>query len=196
MVMDMVAQLNDFMNEDVPDRAAQIASQTGRQLKQFIRARVSNEADAEDILQDVWQRLVATLEEGPVEQVWAWLFTVARNRIIDQYRKPQVISLDDLAAEMGLEDEGFGLADFFLREERTPEKEYLRNLFWKQLRSALADLPREQREVYVWHELEGLSFDDIVKKTGENLNTLLSRKRYAVQHLRERFQQFRKEFFE
>jgi len=175
--MDRVAQLNDFMSDDVSDRAAQIASKTGGQLKRYIRARVSTDADAEDILQDVWQKLIETLEDGPVEQIWAWLYTVARNRIIDRYRKPQMTSLDDLASELGFEDGGFNLADFFLREDNTPEHEHLRNLFWKQLRAALADLPPAQRNVYSWHELEGLPFEDIARRTGENLNTLHSQKR-------------------
>ncbi len=196
MVMDMVAQLNHFMSDDVPNRADQIASQTGRQLRRFIRARVANDADAEDILQDVWQKLISTLEDGPVEQIWAWLYTVARNRIIDKYRKPQMASLDALAAEMGLQDEEFGWADFFLHEEKTPESEYLRNMFWEQLRAALADMPQEQREVYVWHELDGLSFEEISQRTGENVNTLHSRKRYAVLHLRQKFERLREEFYE
>jgi RNA polymerase sigma factor (sigma-70 family) len=192
--MDRVAQLNDFMSDDVSHRAARIAGETGGQLKRFIRARVSNDADAEDILQDVWKKLVETLEDGPVEQVWAWLYTVARNRIIDRYRKPQMRSLDELAVEMGIEDEGFKLEDFFLREDNTPESEYLRNLFWKQLHAALADLPPAQRDVFVWHELEGLSFEEIAQRTGENLNTLHSQKRYAVLHLRKRFRKSREEF--
>src|ERR1700727_2007136 len=141
--MDMVAQLNHFMSDDVPNRADRIVSKTGGQLRRFIRARVANDADAEDILQDVWQKLVSTLEDGPVEQIWAWLYTVARNRIIDKYRKPQMMSLDALAAEMGLEDEGFSLTDFFLREDKTPESEYLRNMFWEQLRTALANMTRK-----------------------------------------------------
>jgi RNA polymerase sigma factor (sigma-70 family) len=194
--MDMVAQLNHFMSDDVPDRAANIASQTGRQLRQFIRARVSNDADAEDILQDVWQKLVTTLEDGPVEQIWAWLYTVARNRIIDEYRKPRMTSLDALAAEIGLNDDGLSLANLLPRDDKTPESEYLRNLFWKQLHVALAELPPEQRDVFVWHELDGLSFDSISQRTGENLNTLLSRKRYAVLRLRQKFEQFREEYFE
>jgi RNA polymerase sigma factor (sigma-70 family) len=194
--MDAVTQMTDFMSDDVRSRAAGIVSQAGQHLKRFIRPRVSSEADAEDILQDVWQRLVTTLEDGPVEQIWAWLYTVTRNRIADHYRRPPMASLDDLAVEMGLEDGEFGLVDLFLRENQTPEKEYMRNLFWKQLQTALADLPPEQRDVFIWHELEGLPFEDIAKRTGENLNTLLSRKRYAVLHLRQRFANFYKEFFE
>jgi RNA polymerase sigma factor (sigma-70 family) len=194
--MDAVTQLADFMSDDVRNRAAGIVSQAGQHLKRFIRPRVANDADAEDILQDVWQRLIATLEDGPVEQIWAWLYTVARNRIADRYRRPPMTSLDDLAVEMGLDEGEFGLVDLFLRENQTPEKEYMRNLFWQQLQAALADLPPEQRDVFIWHELEGLPFEDIAQRTGENLNTLLSRKRYAVLHLRQKFESFYKEFFE
>jgi RNA polymerase sigma factor (sigma-70 family) len=194
--MDAMAPVTDFMSDDVRSRAGRIISQAGQQLRRFIRPRVSSDADAEDVLQDVWQRLVTALEDGPVEQIWAWLYTVARNRITDQYRRPQMTSLDELAAEIGLDEGELGLTDFLLREDKTPETEYLRKLFWKQLHAALAELPKEQREVYVWHELEGLSFDEIAKCTGENLNTLLSRKRYAVQHLRQKFGRLREEFFE
>jgi RNA polymerase sigma factor (sigma-70 family) len=103
-------------------------------------------------------------------------------------------SLDAWAAEMELEDAAFELPDSFLRDDRTPESERLHHLFWEQLHVALAELPPEQRQVFVWHELEGLSFQDIAALTGANLNTLLSRKRYAVMHLRRRFETLRGEF--
>ena len=182
------------MSNDVKNRVAGIVSDAGQRLMRFIRARVANEADAEDILQDVWRQLVTTLEEGPIERVGAWLYTVARNRIINQYRKPRMPSLDALAAEVELDDEAFELPESLLRKATTPENEDLRNLFWERLHAALAELPAEQRQVFVWHELEGLSFQEIAALTGENLNTLLSRKRYAVQHLRRRFQHLHDEF--
>lgn len=160
---------------------------------QFIRARVRSDADAEDILQDVWQQLATTLSAGPVEQVGAWLYTVARNRIIDRSRKPQMASLDALV-DTEEEAAGFGFAGFFLRDEKTPRTEHLRNLFWEHLHAALAELPEEQRQVFVWHELEALSFQDIAALTGENVNTLLSRKRYAILHLRTRLERLRAEF--
>jgi RNA polymerase sigma factor (sigma-70 family) len=194
--MDAVAQMTDFMSNDIKNHVARIVGHAGQRLIRFIRARVPNDADAQDIFQDVWQRLVTTLEEGPIEQVGAWLYTVARNRIIDQYRKPRMASLDALTAESELDDVAFELPESLLREATTPASEDLRNLFWEQLHAALAELPQEQRQVFVWHELEGLSFQDIAALTGENPNTLLSRKRYAVLHLRQRFQRLRDEFLE
>jgi len=103
-------------------------------------------------------------------------------------------SLDALAAESESEDDAFELPESLLHDPATPESENLRNLFWEQLQVALAELPHEQRQVFVWHELEGLSFKEIAAVTGENLNTLLSRKRYAVLHLRQRFQRLHDEF--
>lgn len=160
----------------------------------FIRARVPSNADAEDVMQDVWQQLATTLEDGPVDQVGAWLFTVARHRIIDRYRKPTMASLDAMVAAAD-EETAFDFAGFFLRDDQTPRTEHLRNVFWEQLHAALAELPEDQRQVFVWHEFEALSFQDIAALTGENVNTLLSRKRYAVLHLRLRLEPLREEFF-
>jgi RNA polymerase sigma factor (sigma-70 family) len=192
--MDAIGQFTDFMNDQRRDHVTGIIGRIGQRLIRFIRARVASEADAEDILQDVWQKLVTTLDEGPVEEVGAWLYTVARNRITDQYRKPRMASLDGLAAERESDDDSFDLTDFFLRDDQTPEKEYLKNLFWEQLHAALAELPPEQRAVFIWHELEGLSFQDIAALTGENVNTLLSRKRYAMLGLRQRLDRLHDEF--
>lgn len=193
--MDVIGQFADFMSDQRRNHIAGIVGQAGQRLMRFIRARVASEADAEDVLQDVWQRLATALEEGPVEQVSAWLYTVARNRIIDQYRKPRPLSLNALATDAGPDDESTAeLADAVLRDERTPEDEYLRKLFWEQLQAALAELPKEQRDVFVWHELEGLSYEEIAALTGENVNTLLSRKRYAMRRLREQLDILYEEF--
>jgi RNA polymerase sigma factor (sigma-70 family) len=162
-----------------------VISQFGKRLAGFIRSRVSSEADAEDILQDVWYQLTATVDTEPIEQVNSWLFRVARNKIIDSYRKKKPDSLDD--AFFGEEEEGdFSFKDILFDNSRNPEAEHLRNLFWKELREALQELPEEQRNVFVWNELEDVPFKDIAEKTGENISTLISRKRYAVLHLRER----------
>ena len=189
-----MAERTDLMNEHPGNEVVQIVRKVGRKLAGFVRARVRSDADAEDVLQEVWQRLVASLEDGPIDHVAAWLYTVARNRIIDLYRKPQMASLDALADEMELDEAVSDLPDFWLRDDSTPETEHLRKAFWEELHAGLAELPPEQRQVFVWHELEGLSFQEIAARTGENLNTLLSRKRYAVLRLRERFQQLRNEF--
>jgi RNA polymerase sigma factor (sigma-70 family) len=192
--MEAMAQPAEFMSDKRSNDIGQIVSRAGQRMMRFIRARVGSDADAEDILQDVWRQLITAIDDGPIEHVVSWLYTTARNRIIDQYRKPKMSSLDALAAESGSEDDAFELPESLLHEASTPESENLRNLFWEQLQAALAELPQEQRQVFVWHELEGLSFQQIAALTGENLNTLLSRKRYAVLHLRQRFQRLHDEF--
>ena len=192
--MDTAEHIVDFMSAERKNDITRIIGDVGQQLRRFIRARVPSDADADDILQDVWQQLVTTLEEGPVEKVGAWLYTVARNRIIDRYRQPQMASLDALEGETDIDDLAFELPEFLLRKDQSPEAEELRSLFWEQLHAALAELPEKQRQVFVWHELEGISFQEIVALTGDNLNTLLARKRYAVLHLRDRFQWLRDEF--
>ncbi|WP_431212381.1 RNA polymerase sigma factor [Puia sp. P3] len=154
-----------------------VISRFSKRLMGFIRPRVTSEADAEDILQDVWYQLTTTVDTGPIEQISGWLFAVARNKIIDRHRKKKPESLDN--------DE-IDFAAIFLDESSNPETANLRGLFWKALQEALDELPEEQRSVFVWHELDGLSFKEIAEITGENVNTLISRKRYAVVHLRER----------
>ena len=162
-----------------------VISQFGKRLLGFIRQRVNNEEDAEDILQDVWYQLTATVDTEPIEQVSSWLFTVARNKITDSYRKKKSDSLDSMLLGDGDESE-INFRQILLDNSKNPETEHLRNLFWKTLQKTLQELPEEQRNVFVWNELEDLSFKDIAAKTGENINTLISRKRYAVLYLRER----------
>jgi len=190
--MDAVRQIPNYMSTEQKRRASQVVRDMGRGLMRFIRVRVSSEAEAEDVMQDVWQQLVTTLDAGAIEQVGAWLYTVARNRIIDRYRKPKMASLEALADDA--EASAFDFADFFLRDDNTPRTEHLRAQFWEKLHAALAELPEDQRQVFVWHELEALSFQDIAELTGDNVNTLISRKRYAVLHLRKRLEPLRDEF--
>ena len=191
--MDAVRQIPNYMSTEQNRRVSQVVRDMGQGLMRFIRVRVSNDAEAEDVLQDVWQQLVTTLNAGAIEQVGAWLYTVARNRIIDRYRKPRMASLEAMAADTEGET-GFDFADFFLRDDNTPRTEHLRSQFWEKLHAALAELPEDQRQVFVWHELEALSFQDIAELTGDNVNTLISRKRYAVLHLRKRLAPLRDEF--
>ena len=189
--MDAVRQIPNYMSTEQKRRVSQVVSDMGRGLMRFIRVRVSSDAEAEDVMQDVWHQLVTALDAGAIEQVGAWLYTVARNRIIDRYRKPRMASLEAMAAEA---ETGFDFTDFFLRDDNTPRTEHLRTQFWEKLHTALAELPEEQRQVFVWHELEALSFQDIAELTGENMNTLITRKRYAVLHLRKRLESLRDEF--
>ncbi len=141
------------------------------------------DADAEDILQDVFYQLVSSFSvTEPVERLTSWLFTVAKNKIIDWYRKrrPQSLPVD---AEV---DGPLNLEEILFDPAQNPDEIYARSLFWTELADALDDLPESQREVFVLHELEGKSFKEIAETTGEPINTLLSRKRYAVIFLRDR----------
>lgn len=158
----------------------------GKRLFGFIRSRVRNDADAEDVLQDVWYQLSRVTYSEPIEQLSGWLFRVARNRITDLYRKRSNDSLE----ELGYEDEDgvWQIKDILLSTPDTPETEYIRQAFWEELMAALDDLPEAQRNVFIWNELEDQTFQEIADRTGENIKTLISRKRYAVQHLRQRLE--------
>ncbi len=162
----------------------------GKSLLGFIRKRVKSDADAEDILQDVWYQFSNVVNSEPIEQTSAWLYRVARNKILDKHKKRTETLLDDMAGnDAGDDDDAPDFGAILLTEARTPETEYIRNLFWEQLFIALDELPELQRQVFIWHELEDVPFDEIAKRTGENTNTLVSRKRYAVLHLRKRLKQ-------
>lgn len=158
----------------------------GSNLFRFIRGRVRSEEEAEDILQDVWVQLsrLSNLEE--VESISAWLYQVARNRITDTYRKKNTESLDNLAFED--EDGNLDFKEILLSDSQSPEDAFFKEIFWDALMQALDELPENQRQVFVWNELEDLTLQEIADKTNENLKTIISRKRYAVQHLRQRLQ--------
>ncbi len=170
------------------------ANQPRPRLLAFVKSHVADSDDAEDILQDVFLRLVnaATLVE-PIEQLTAWLYRVTRNRIIDWYRgrKHAPISLEAEDPASRGELDGL-LAD----PSQDPASDYLRSLLWDELNEALDELPEEQRDVFVAHELEGKSFKELEQETGVTVNTLLSRKRYAVLYLRERLRELYDEMFE
>lgn len=171
-----------------PDIVSAIRRERAR-LAAFIRRRVADAADAEDILQDVFQEFVqATRLPEPIEQVGAWLFRVARNRIVDRFRKRRELPLAGLAdADAGLDAEH--RLDLALpAADGGPEAAYARHALLEALQDALEELPAEQREVFIAHELEGRSFKELATRSGVPLNTLLARKRYAVLHLRQRLQ--------
>ncbi|WP_432712305.1 RNA polymerase sigma factor [Pedobacter sp.] len=170
------------MREEKNSYLLKTIQEYGKGLLSFIRGRVKNDADAQDILQDIWYSLSLVVNTSPVEQTSAWLYKVARNKITDRYRKRSESLLDDLFDD----EEELDFRSILFSDSRTPETEYLRNLFWKQLFIALDELPEEQKQVFVWHELEDIPFQKIAEQTGVNVQTLVSRKRYAVLHLRER----------
>lgn len=180
------------MVQQVRPNIVQAISEYGKRLFRFIRGRVGTDEDAEDILQDVWYQFSALAENEVINEVNAWLHRVARNKIIDKYRKQKNVLLDDFTFDD--EDGEIGYKDIFLANDSNPETEYLRQLFWEQLNMGLEELPENQRDVFIWNELEGRTFQDIADKTGENIKTLISRKGYAVKHLRKRLENLYQEF--
>jgi RNA polymerase sigma factor (sigma-70 family) len=175
------------MARDPDQRLADVVQQEQSRLRRFIRRRVPNAQDVEDILQDVFAELVeANQRLMPIDHVTGWLFRVARNRIIDLFRRKQPERFSDTVVVA--DGELLRMEDLLASAEAGPDAVYARQVLVEEFERALGELPEEQRRVFVGHELEGKSFKEMAAETGENINTLLSRKRYAVLHLRERLQ--------
>ena len=173
---------------------SEIVAEERSRLRNFIRRRVPNPSDAEDIEQEVFYELVeANRLLMPIEHVTGWLFRVARNRITDLFRKKKPETFSD-AVVVDEDGEVLQIEDLLPSPDAGPEALYFRNVFLDELEFALDELPDEQREVFVAHELEGRSFKELSAESGVSVNTLLSRKRYAVLHLRERLQSTHDEF--
>ena len=175
-------------------RISEVVKREQSRLRNFIRRRVSDPRDAEDILQDVFYELVeANRLLMPIDHLTGWLFQVARNRIADLLRERRPERLGD-PASAGDEGEHLRIEDLLPSPDAGPEALYVRNGMLEELALAVGKLPKEQREVFVAHEVEGRSFKEIAAETGVGVNTLLSRKRRAVQHLRERLRSLYDEF--
>ena len=175
-------------------RILEAVEQEQARLRNFIRRRVPDSGDAEDILQDVFYEFVQAYRMmKPVEQAGAWLFRVARNRIIDLFRRRRPGSLNQPAA-MGEEGEALVLEDLLPSPDAGPEAAYARELLIEELERAIDELPGEQRQVFIAHEIEGRSFKELAAETGVSMNTLLSRKHYAVLQLRRSLQAVHDEF--
>jgi RNA polymerase sigma factor (sigma-70 family) len=188
----------EWMTSEQDRRISETVLRERGRLRNFIRKRVGDAGDAEDILQDVFYELVEAYRlMKPVEHVTAWMFTVARNRITDLFRarKPQVSAQEPVA--LGEDGAELVLEDLLPSPDAGPEAAYAREVLLEELDAALEELPYEQREVFIAHEMEGRSFKELASETGLSVNTLLSRKHYAVVHLRERlraiYEEFRKE---
>ena len=189
--MDTTLTLNALMAEQDKRIAETVTRERGR-LASFIRRRVPDASEAEDILQEVFYEFVAAYRlPEPIEQVGAWLFRVVRNRIIDRFRKKKEASLPEISGEDG---EGSWLDEVLPSPEAGPEAEYARKVLLEELVAALAELPEDQRAVFIAHELDGRSFKELALVSGVGVNTLLARKRYAVMHLRARLQEIYNEF--
>jgi len=161
-----------------------IIKKMSKRLFGFIKQRVASTEDAEDILQDVFYQFAGNTE--PIEQASSWLYRVARNKITDSYRKQKLPLADDVLSSMETDEAILDWKEMLLSSDSNPETTYLRNLFWEALQLALDELPAEQSTVFVQNEIEGIPFKDIEQQTGVSVATLISRKRYAVLHLRER----------
>lgn len=179
---------------DQNQRITEVVTREQSRLRNFIRRRVPDRRDAEDILQDVFYELVeANRLLMPIDHITGWLFRVARNRITDFFRKKKPESLNDSMADND-ESEALRLEDLLPSPEAGPDALYARTVLLDELEHALDELPEDQRYVFVAHEIEGRSFKEIAADTGVSVNTLLSRKRYAVLHLRERLREIYNEF--
>jgi RNA polymerase sigma factor (sigma-70 family) len=182
------------MADDQDRRISDAVTHEQARLRNFIRRRVPDPLDAEDILQDVFAELVEAYRlMKPIEQVGAWLFRVARNRITDLFRKKKPEALADQQA-ITAEGETLLLEDLLPSKEAGPHAVYAQSVLLEELEDALDELPAEQREVFIAHEIDGRSFKELAAVTGLSMNTLLSRKHHAVLHLRRRLQAIYKEF--
>jgi RNA polymerase sigma factor (sigma-70 family) len=185
------------MSERQNESIAEAVKTNRPRLRDFIRQRVADIEDAEDILQDVFEELTEAVRMmQPIEQVASWMFRVARNKIIDRYRKKKTESLEDQKFyTTQSEDEQLMLADLLADTNGSSANRFDNSLLWNAIEEALDELPPEQRNVFVWHEIDGKSFNSIAEETGIPLNTLLSRKRYAVLHLRKKLRDIYNELF-
>jgi RNA polymerase sigma factor (sigma-70 family) len=190
--MDEASRITGMSEQD--RQISEIIAQERSRLRNFIRRRVPDPSDAEDIVQEVFYKLVeANRLLMPIEHVTGWLFRVARNRITDLFRKKKPENFSGAAVE-DEDGEVLQIEDLLPSPDAGPEALYARNVLLDELELALDELPEEQRDVFVAHELEGRSFKEMAAETGVTVNTLLSRKRYAVLHLRERLQSIYDEF--
>ncbi len=170
-------------------RIVEVVQCYSQQLWAYIRARVRSDDDAADIQQEVWLQLTRMTDLDLIERISAWLYTVAGNRIVDYHRKKRAHSASEL--DIGDDDADEPVEASLFVELKTPEDEMERRRFWDELSGALAELPEPQRQAFIWNEIEGRTFREIAEVSGENIKTLISRKRYAVNLLRKRLESFR-----
>jgi RNA polymerase sigma factor (sigma-70 family) len=182
----MEAQAPTYMAEGKKQNIIQTVKDYGSKLFGFIRNKVATDEDAEDILQDVWYQFSHVSSTQTIEQVSGWLYAVAKNKITDRYRKQKPTLLDDEVYE---DEEGdFHFKEILFAGDNSPETENIKKLFWEELLAALNELPENQKQVFIWNELEEMTLQQIADKTGEKLKTIISRKGYAVKHLRNRLE--------
>lgn len=185
------------MTIDQNSRISEAASREQSRLRNFVRKRVANPDDVDDVVQEVFSELVESLRlMRPIEHIGPWLFRVARNRIIDLYRKRRPELSTNASVEIDEEGSDVEFQDLLASSDPDPEAAYEREVLFDELEAALAELPAEQRDVFIANTVDGRSFAELSEETGVNVNTLLARKRYAVRRLRERLQGLYNKFME
>ncbi len=179
--------VSDISNLETNKGVTKVISEYGQRLRDFIRRRVNSQEDTEDILQDVYIDLMQTMRVRPIEQVSAWLYRVARNKIIDRYRKHKPVLYNDMGSVKSAGDEGYYFIEEILGAQNDPGFSNKDNKLIKEvLFKALEELPAEQREVFIRHEFEQQGFQEMADELNVTLNTLLSRKHYAIKYLRKK----------
>lgn len=176
---------------DEKQNIVHVIREYGRGLFGYIRNRVNTTEDAEDILQEIWFQLSNRSDGETIESISGWLYSVARNRITDSYRKKKN---EALGSYVITDEEDWHLPDFLSSESSDPETEDLKKIFREELTDALAELPENQRNVFIWNELEDITLQEIADRENENLKTIISRKRYAVKHLRSKLENLYNDF--
>lgn len=178
----MEHELSSNMTQKKTNSISTAFQQFGKKLFGFVRGKVRSTEDAEDIMQDVWYQLSSLTNIEELENVGAWLYQVARNKVTDKYRRKTTESLE-VCTEVDDEGDLFFKEILLLDDTQNPELSYFKDEFWKELMVALDELPENQRQVFVLNEFEDLTLQEIADQTGENLKTIISRKGYAVKHL-------------
>ncbi len=177
--------MTQIMTEQKNTSITNTIQQFGKKLFGFVRGKVKSNEDAEDILQEVWYQLTNIGNLAELENVGAWLYQVARNKVTDRFRKKTTSSIEDYTFED--EDGAFNYKDILLLDDNNnPELSYFKELFWKEMMLALDELPESQKEVFILNEIEDLTLQEIADRKAENIKTIISRKSYAVKHLRKK----------
>jgi RNA polymerase sigma factor (sigma-70 family) len=181
----MELMMTQIMTEQKNTSITNTIQQFGKKLFGFVRGKVKSNEDAEDILQEVWYQLTNIGNLAELENVGAWLYQVARNKVTDRFRKKTTSSIEDYTFED--EDGEFNYKDILLLDDNNnPELSYFKELFWKEMMLALDELPETQKEVFILNEIEDLTLQEIADRKAENIKTIISRKSYAVKHLRKK----------
>lgn len=181
----MELMMTQIMTEQKNTSITNTIQQFGKKLFGFVRGKVKSNEDAEDILQEVWYQLTNIGNLAELENVGAWLYQVARNKVTDRFRKKTTSSIEDYTFED--EDGAFNYKDILLLDDNNnPELSYFKELFWKEMILALDELPESQKEVFILNEIEDLTLQEIADRKAENIKTIISRKSYAVKHLRKK----------